>query len=348
MALSADEDFRRPVTLALTGVALIGWILAAYLWSQASRTQEEMTVSLHAAEKAREALAADLQNLQKAAGTAADLKVQATEAEKALSEASAARASAQNELADLTKQINDAKLAISGAQEEASAKSRDLQSVDARLKEETDRLAGLQSQDQELATEQTRRAVELLVELARSAPDELTSWHYDQVDAALGSGKLALAAAWPGATGALRASPAGHELEPHPYLSGPAGLRSYAGCHGWAIPRTSGDLDGARALIARLCSAEAHALEAESGAVCARVDVFAALRGADELDARRLAITRRTIADGMITYPPLARFPEIEDAGWGALQRALRGELDVDGALCEMQAKAVAVLEAKE
>jgi len=199
-----------------------------------------------------------------------------------------------------------------------------------------------------LATEQTRRAVELLVELARSAPDELTSWHYDQVDAALGSGKLALAAAWPGATGALRASPAGHELEPHPYLSGPAGLRSYAGCHGWAIPRTSGDLDGARALIARLCSAEAHALEAESGAVCARVDVFAAQRGADELDARRLAITRRTIADGMITYPPLARFPEIEDAGWGALQRALRGELDVDGALCEMQAKAVAVLEAKE
>lgn len=196
-----------------------------------------------------------------------------------------------------------------------------------------------------LATDVARRAVELLVELARSAPAELTSWHYDQVDAALGDGKLALAAAWPGATGALRASAAGRELEPHPYLAGPLGLRSYAGCHAWAIPHTCGDLDGARALVELLCSAEAHALEAESGAVCARVDVFAAQRGADELDARRLAITRRTIADGMITYPPLARFPEIEDAGWGALQRALRGELGAEAALREMQAAAEAVLE---
>ena len=99
--------------------------------------------SLHAASERAKSLAADLQNLQKAAGTAADLKAQATEAEKALSDASAARASAQNELADLTKQINDAKLAISGAQEEASAKTRDLQAVDAELKEESDRLAGL-------------------------------------------------------------------------------------------------------------------------------------------------------------------------------------------------------------
>jgi len=198
-----------------------------------------------------------------------------------------------------------------------------------------------------LASDSARRAVELLVELARSAPAELCDWHYDQVDAALGDGRLALAAAWPGATGALRASPAGRALEPHPYLTGSRGLRSYAGCHAWAIPRTCGDLDAARALVARLCSADAHALEAASGAVCARVDVFAAQRGADELDARRLAITRATIADGMITYPPLARFPEIEDAGWGALQRALRGELDAAGALREMQAAAVAVLEAR-
>ena len=65
-----------------------------------------------------------------------------------------------------------------------------------------------------------------------------------------------------------------------------------------------------------------------SGAVCAHVEVFAARARPDEIDARRLAITRRTIADGMITYPPLARFPEVEDAGWGALHRALRGEID--------------------
>ncbi len=173
MAYDAGDELRRPVSLALAGVAIIGWLLAAFLWTEASRSQSEMTESLNAAERARESLAADLQNLQKAAGTAADLKTQATEAEKALSEASAARASAQNELAELTKQIGDAKLAISGAQEEASAKSRDLQAVDARLKEESDRLAGMQAQDQALSTEQAR--LQGQVDSARAALAEAQS-----------------------------------------------------------------------------------------------------------------------------------------------------------------------------
>jgi len=195
-----------------------------------------------------------------------------------------------------------------------------------------------------LATAAGRRAVETLITLARHAPRDLPDWHYDQVDAALGSGRVALAAAWPGATESLRAAPQGVHLEPHPYLAGPLGMRSYAGCHSWAIPTTCGDLDGARRLVEGLCSAEAHALEAASGAVCAHVDVFAAVRGRDDLDARRLAITRRTIAEGMVTYPPLARFPEVEDAGWGAVQRALRGEIDANAALAEMQRAAERVL----
>ena len=167
MADDAGDEFRRPVSLALAGVAIIGWALAGFLWTQASQTQTQMTDSLHAAEQARESLAADLQNLQKPAGTAADLKAQATQAEKTLSEAASARASAQNELADLTKQINDAKLAISGAQEEASAKSRDLQAVDARLKDESDRLTGMQAQEQALSAEQAR--LQTQVDAARAA-----------------------------------------------------------------------------------------------------------------------------------------------------------------------------------
>jgi multiple sugar transport system substrate-binding protein len=189
-----------------------------------------------------------------------------------------------------------------------------------------------------------RRAVETLVELASHAPAELPSWHYDQVDAALGSGHVALAAAWPGATSSLRGAAAGADLEPHPYLSGPLGMRSYAGCHSWAIPKTCGDLDGAVRLVERLCSAEANALEAASGAVCAHVGAFAAVRPADEIDARRLAITRATIAEGMITYPPLVRFPAVEDAGWTALHRALRRELEPAAALDRMQSAATAAL----
>jgi multiple sugar transport system substrate-binding protein len=195
-----------------------------------------------------------------------------------------------------------------------------------------------------LVSDQARLAIATLVELAHHAPAELPSWHYDQVDAALGSGRVALAAAWPGATQSLRAAPAGSDLEPHPYLSGPLGMRSYAGCHSWAIPKTCGDLDGAVRLVERLCSAEANALEAASGAVCAHVAAFAALRPVDEVDARRLAITRATIANGMITYLPLVRFPAVEDAGWTALHRALRGELEPAAALDSMQSAAAAAL----
>jgi chromosome segregation ATPase len=161
------DEFRRPLPLALAALAAVGWLGAAYVWSEASRSESQLTDALHAAEQARESLATDLQNLQKTAGTAADLKKQASDAEKAMSDAVAARASAQNELADLTRQIGDAKLAISGAQEEATAKTRDLEGVDARLKEETDRTSSLQSQNDALAAEQTRLQGE--VDAARRA-----------------------------------------------------------------------------------------------------------------------------------------------------------------------------------
>ena len=85
MAWGAGEEFRRPVTLALPGVG------AHRMGPRRlpvdggfAHPESRLTASLRAAEKARETLAADLQNLQKAAGTAADLKVQAAEAEKAL------------------------------------------------------------------------------------------------------------------------------------------------------------------------------------------------------------------------------------------------------------------------
>ncbi len=173
---------------------------------------------------------------------------------------------------------------------------------------------------------------------------DLPSWHYDQVDAALARGDVAMAATWPGGYGPLRSAEVYDRLDPHPYLAGPVGLRSYSGCHGWAIPRTCGDVAGATALIEELSTFDAHALDAESGTVCARVDAFAAVQPVDDTDARRLEITRATVEDGMTTYPPLPRFPEIEDAAWTSINAALRGKITPKDAVDRMQATAEAAL----
>src|ERR1700721_2585688 len=128
MADQSDEQSWRPILLALAVLAGVGWLTAGFLWWQGGQTQSYLTEQLAAAERARASLSSDLQNLEKAAGAAADL----------------------------TKQIGDARLAISGAQEEASARTRDLQAVDARFKDESDHVAALQSQDQSLSAEVTR------------------------------------------------------------------------------------------------------------------------------------------------------------------------------------------------
>jgi multiple sugar transport system substrate-binding protein len=183
-------------------------------------------------------------------------------------------------------------------------------------------------------------AVALLQRLAARAPADLPSWHYDDVDGALLGGRVAMAAAWPGGTGRIRASDLADRLAPAPYPGG----RSYSGCHGWAIPRTCGDVPGAVALVHRLCSLDAGTREAASGGVPAHLGALASHQPLDGTDARRWAVTRATIDTAMLTYPPLVRFPEVEDAGWGAIHDALRGEVDAEEAVARMQAAAEAIL----
>ena len=84
------DEFRRPTTLAMAALAIVGWLLVAYFWSQTGELRTAMDDSLHRAEVARQGLAADLQNLQKAAGTEAELKKKADDAAKSLADAVAA------------------------------------------------------------------------------------------------------------------------------------------------------------------------------------------------------------------------------------------------------------------
>jgi multiple sugar transport system substrate-binding protein len=187
-------------------------------------------------------------------------------------------------------------------------------------------------------------AIATLCVLAGRAPKDLVDWHYDQVDAALLGGRVDAAAAWPGAWGAIRGSSVAGVLAPHLYPAGPVRRVSYAGCHAWAIPRSCGDVDGAVGLVQRLLSGDVQAIDAAGGNMCAHRDALAAVIPANDVDAQRLAMTRQTIDEAMITYPPLARFPEIEDAGWSAIRDALRGIHTPEAAADAIQSAAEHVL----
>ena len=195
-----------------------------------------------------------------------------------------------------------------------------------------------------MATPEAEWAVDALVRLARRAPAELADWHYDGVDAALLDGRVDAAAAWPGGWGAIRSSPHAAQLQPSLYPAGTARRVSYSGVHGWAIPTTCGDVDRAVALVSDLLGPEAQALDASGGSLCAHVDALAAVVPENDTDRRRLELTRATIDTAMITYPPLVRFPEIEDAGWSAIRDALTGRCTPSEATRAIQAAAHEVL----
>ena len=193
-------------------------------------------------------------------------------------------------------------------------------------------------------TPEAEWAIDALCRLAARAPADLPDWHYDGVDAALVEGRVDAAAAWPGGWGAIRTSPHAASLHPFRYPAGAVSRVSYSGCHSWGIPTTCGDLERAVQLVTDLVGFDAQRLDASGGNMCAHLDALAAMQPADEKDRRRLEIARDTIDNAMITYPPLARFPEVEDAGWAAIQAALRGRRSAREAAQDIQAAATELL----
>ena len=183
-------------------------------------------------------------------------------------------------------------------------------------------------------------AVARLQRLAAKGPADLPTWHYDDVDEALLAGSVTMAAAWPGGYDRIRHSDRYGTLAPARYPGG----KSYSGCHGWAIPTTCGDVPGASALLERLTSLEAGQAEAASGGIPAHLTALAEHEPLDAVDAARLEVTTATIAGGMLTYPPLERFDEVEDAAWCALHDAIRGERTPADAVATMQRAAEEIL----
>ncbi len=190
---------------------------------------------------------------------------------------------------------------------------------------------------------EAEESIELLCRIASRAPSDLITWQYDDVDRALLDGRLDAAGAWPGAWGPIARSPVATVLEPHRYPAGPARRVSYSGCHAWAIPTTCGDPAAAQ-LLERLIGRQAQELDASGGTMCAHTEALAAIVPVSGVDRRRLAITTSTIAESMITYPSLPAFPAIEDAGWKAINAALRGELQSRAAAQSIQSSAEIIL----
>lgn len=195
-----------------------------------------------------------------------------------------------------------------------------------------------------MATPEAEAAVDTLCRLAARVPGGLTGWHYDAVDTALLDGTVDAAGVWPGGWGPIRDSALAPVLRPFPYPTGPVRRVSYSGCHSWAIPTTCADVPGAVALVETLAGREAQALDASGGSLCAHVDALGGLVSAGPVDAERLRITRATIAEAMITYPPLAAFPAVEDAGWSAIRAALLGECSPRRATERIQSAAESAL----
>ncbi len=191
---------------------------------------------------------------------------------------------------------------------------------------------------------EAEESIEQLCRLASCAPNDLVTWHYDDVDNALLYGRLDAAGAWPGAWGSFARSVLAPVLQPHPYPAGPVRHVSYSGCHAWAIPTTCSELAAAQALLTQLIGTQAQQLDASGGTLCAHTTALATVRPANDLDRRRLAITRSTIAESMITYPALPNFPALEDAGWKAINAALRGALTPRVAAQSIQSQAERIL----
>ena len=161
MVESATADFRVRALIILAVLAIAGWILFAYSYLQASDMRRRTADALLRAEASRQSVIEELQNLQKAAGTAAAVKKRSDNSLKTLAEAVFARNSAQSELADLINRTDEAKQAIIDLRRDVTAKAAERQAVEAQLESEAEQVAAFRSESATLAMQQDKARADL-------------------------------------------------------------------------------------------------------------------------------------------------------------------------------------------
>jgi multiple sugar transport system substrate-binding protein len=183
-------------------------------------------------------------------------------------------------------------------------------------------------------------------------PRELPEWHYDEISLAFRDGHAAMVCDWPGSYHLYR-NPATCHVADRVGLAllpqGPSAVRAaYAGCHSFAISRSTRNPEGALALLRYLTSFDAQVGEARRGAIPCRASALRRIReeaSADPTDLQRwelLAETERT----MIVPPRFAAYPLCEDAIWQAVQQTMLGTMSPVDALNRAAAEAQTIVDA--
>jgi multiple sugar transport system substrate-binding protein len=173
------------------------------------------------------------------------------------------------------------------------------------------------------------------------APGGLPAWHYEEVHECFRSGRAAMVGDWPGYYALYRdpkVSAVHDRLGLSPYPTGPAGKSlAYGGGHTFALTRRGAERPEALRLLLYLTASEQQLFEARCGCVPVRRSVMRQVQSESDAPNRaRLAMLEEVIAEHILVPPKFARYPEVEEVLWHAVQRTIVGELDIDKALAHM------------
>ncbi len=113
MANETRSEMKRPLTMILAAVAVIGWVAVAWLAVSRSRVQEDLNQQLNAAAAAQDELQASYDALQSASGELKDVQAQVGTEKETLAGITARRTAekeaADTELGQLTQRIEAAR-----------------------------------------------------------------------------------------------------------------------------------------------------------------------------------------------------------------------------------------------
>src|SRR5688572_28858265 len=101
MPIDYRSELKRPLSLALAGAAILGWLLALGVGLSSSDQQQEAQTEITRVQQAEATLRRQLDEQQRTGGTLADLQAKVVGAEQQLAQITQAREQAQTELTTL-------------------------------------------------------------------------------------------------------------------------------------------------------------------------------------------------------------------------------------------------------